>query len=91
MMSRLVIKATAGTDAPERCAQAFTVASVAVAAGADGLIIEVHPTPDRALSDGAQTLYPEQFGRLMREVSTIATAIDRRVAPAPEGSTVGAG
>lgn len=70
-----------------------SMARAAVAAGADGLIIEVHPTPDRALSDGAQTLYPEQFGRLMREVATIATAIDRHVAPAPapEPSTAGAG
>jgi 3-deoxy-7-phosphoheptulonate synthase len=40
------------------------MARAAVAAGADGLIIEVHPTPDRALSDGAQSLYTDQFGKL---------------------------
>ena len=56
------------------------MARAAVAAGADGLLIEVHPNPDRALSDGAQSLYPEQFERLMKEVRLIAEAIGRRVA-----------
>jgi 3-deoxy-7-phosphoheptulonate synthase len=55
------------------------MARAAIAAGADGLIIEVHPQPDRALSDGAQSLYPDQFARLMREVTTIAEAIGRRM------------
>ncbi|MGZ8493504.1 MAG: 3-deoxy-7-phosphoheptulonate synthase [Gemmatirosa sp.] len=67
------------------------MARAAVAAGADGLIIEVHPSPDRALSDGAQTLHPEQFERLMRETTTIAEAIGRTVAPPPRASNVGAG
>jgi 3-deoxy-7-phosphoheptulonate synthase len=56
------------------------MARAAVAAGADGLLIEVHPTPDRALSDGAQSLYPEQFERMMRETRLIAEAIGRRIA-----------
>ncbi|MGN6391080.1 MAG: 3-deoxy-7-phosphoheptulonate synthase [Gemmatimonadales bacterium] len=56
------------------------MARAAVAAGADGLLVEVHPNPDRALSDGAQSLYPEQFERLMKEVRLIAEAIGRRVA-----------
>jgi 3-deoxy-7-phosphoheptulonate synthase len=56
------------------------MARAAVAAGADGLLVEVHPTPDRALSDGAQSLYPDQFERMMREVRLIAEAIGRRVA-----------
>ena len=56
------------------------MARAAVAAGADGLLVEVHPAPDRALSDGAQSLYPEQFERMMREVRQIADAIGRRVA-----------
>jgi 3-deoxy-7-phosphoheptulonate synthase len=56
------------------------MARAAVAAGADGLLVEVHPTPDRALSDGAQSLYPEQFARLMKETRLIAEAIGRRVA-----------
>ncbi|HEY7635799.1 MAG TPA: 3-deoxy-7-phosphoheptulonate synthase [Gemmatimonadales bacterium] len=56
------------------------MARAAIAAGADGLLVEVHPNPDRALSDGAQSLYPEQFERLMRETRLIADAIGRRVA-----------
>jgi 3-deoxy-7-phosphoheptulonate synthase len=60
------------------------MAKAAVAAGADGLLVEVHPTPDRALSDGAQSLYPEQFDRLMKEVRLIAEAIGRRVAEPAE-------
>lgn len=56
------------------------MARAAIAAGADGILVEVHPTPDRALSDGAQSLYPEQFERMMREVRLIADAIGRRLA-----------
>jgi 3-deoxy-7-phosphoheptulonate synthase len=56
------------------------MARAAVAAGADGLLVEVHPTPDRALSDGAQSLYPEQFARMMQETRLIAEAIGRRIA-----------
>ena len=52
----------------------------AVAAGADGLIIEVHPDPDRALSDGNQSLYPDQFDQLMHEVRQIATVLGRSIA-----------
>jgi 3-deoxy-7-phosphoheptulonate synthase len=55
------------------------MARAGVAAGADGLLVEVHPTPDRALSDGAQSLYPEQFDRLMKEIRLIAEAIGRRI------------
>jgi 3-deoxy-7-phosphoheptulonate synthase len=56
------------------------MARAAVAAGADGLLVEVHPNPERALSDGAQSLYPGQFERLMREIRSIVEAIGRRVA-----------
>jgi 3-deoxy-7-phosphoheptulonate synthase len=56
------------------------MARAAVAAGADGLLVEVHPNPDRALSDGAQSLYPEQFDKMMKEIRLIAEAIGRRVA-----------
>jgi len=59
------------------------MARAAVAAGADGLIIEVHPNPDRALSDGAQTLWPEQFEEMLAQVDTIASAIGRKVARLP--------
>ncbi len=51
----------------------------AIAAGADGLIVEVHPDPSKALSDGAQSLYPDQFDRLMRELEIIARAIGRSI------------
>src|SRR5277367_3233605 len=56
------------------------MARAAVAAGADGLIVEVHPDPERAMSDGVQSLYPDQFADLMQQVRAIATAVDRKVA-----------
>jgi 3-deoxy-7-phosphoheptulonate synthase len=56
------------------------MARAAIAAGADGIIVEVHPNPDGALSDGAQSLYPDQFGRLVTELRAIAHAIGRRIA-----------
>jgi 3-deoxy-7-phosphoheptulonate synthase len=59
------------------------VARAAVAAGADGLIIEVHSDPDHALSDGAQSLYPAQFDRLMAELRIIAPAIGRSICLEP--------
>src|SRR5947199_6708594 len=55
------------------------MARAAVAAGADGLLIEVHNDPDKALSDGAQSLFPEQFEHLMKELRMIAPAVGRRV------------
>ena len=59
------------------------MARAAVAAGADGILVEMHPEPDRALSDGAQSLYPDQFATLMTELRSVATAIGRSVTPAP--------
>jgi 3-deoxy-7-phosphoheptulonate synthase len=53
------------------------MARAAIAAGADGLLIEVHPDPDHALSDGAQTLAPAQFSELMTQVRAIAAAVGR--------------
>jgi 3-deoxy-7-phosphoheptulonate synthase len=53
------------------------LARAAVAAGADGLLVEVHPDPDHALSDGAQTLTPRQFAELMHQVRAIAVAVGR--------------
>jgi len=53
----------------------------AVAAGADGLIVEVHHDPPRAMSDGAQSLYPDQFAKLVDEVRVIARAIGREFTP----------
>ena len=59
------------------------MARAAVAAGADGLIIEVHCDPDHALSDGAQSLFPSQFDRLMAELRIIAPAIGRSICLEP--------
>jgi len=55
------------------------MARAAVAAGADGLLIEVHHDPDHALSDGAQSLFPEQFRELMSQLRMIAPAVGRSI------------
>jgi 3-deoxy-7-phosphoheptulonate synthase len=66
------------------------MARAAVAAGADGLIIEVHPDPSRALSDGAQSLDPDQFDALMAQIKVIARAIGREIAlEAPASVAIG--
>ena len=57
------------------------IARSAVAAGADGLMIEVHPRPEEALSDGGQSLKPERFAELVRQVRAVAQAVDRELAP----------
>jgi 3-deoxy-7-phosphoheptulonate synthase len=59
------------------------MARAAIAAGADGLIVEVHCDPDHALSDGAQSMYPDQFERLMAELRIIAPAIGRSICLEP--------
>ena len=59
------------------------MARAAVAAGADGLLIEVHCDPDNAMSDGAQSMYPGQFERLMAELRIIAPAIGRSICQEP--------
>jgi 3-deoxy-7-phosphoheptulonate synthase len=56
------------------------MARACVAAGADGIIVEVHHDPDHAKSDGAQSLYPDQFAQMMKEVRIIAEAIGRKIA-----------
>lgn len=55
------------------------IAKASVAAGADALMIEVHPEPAKAWSDGAQSLTPERFSQLMKELKVIAEAVDREV------------
>jgi 3-deoxy-7-phosphoheptulonate synthase len=57
--------------------QVIPLARAAAAAGADGLMIEVHPFPEKALSDRARQLYPDQFNQLMKETKAIAAAIGR--------------
>lgn len=54
-------------------------AKAGVAAGADGLIIEVHPNPEEAMSDGEQSLYPENFASLMKQIEKVAEAVGREV------------
>jgi 3-deoxy-7-phosphoheptulonate synthase len=61
-----------------------SIARAAVAAGADGLVIEVHPDPAMALSDGGQSLRPERFAELVKQVAAIAEAVGRSLAPAKE-------
>ncbi|MDR1180340.1 MAG: 3-deoxy-7-phosphoheptulonate synthase [Spirochaetales bacterium] len=63
----------------------------AIAAGADGLTVEVHTDPARALSDGPQSLYPDQFEKLMRDIEALSAVVGKEVAkippaPAPEGT-----
>jgi 3-deoxy-7-phosphoheptulonate synthase len=55
------------------------IARAGIAAGADGLIVEVHPCPEEAVSDGRQSLTPEQFGEMMGQVTQIAGAVGRAV------------
>ncbi|HEY5614780.1 MAG TPA: 3-deoxy-7-phosphoheptulonate synthase [Bacteroidota bacterium] len=56
------------------------MARACVAAGADGIMVEVHHDPDHAKSDGAQSLYPDQFDQMMKEIKIIAEAIGRKLA-----------
>jgi 3-deoxy-7-phosphoheptulonate synthase len=72
----IVVDPSHGTGRRDKVAP---MARAALAAGADGLLIEVHNDPDKALSDGAQSLFPEQFGQLMTQLRMIAPAVDRKV------------
>jgi 3-deoxy-7-phosphoheptulonate synthase len=58
------------------------MALASVAAGADGLLMEMHPNPDKALSDGAQSLFPEQLTKLVEKLRRLAPIVDRTIAPA---------
>lgn len=64
------------------------VARAGVAAGADGLIVEVHPNPEEAASDGGQSLKPERFVEMVNQVRLIAEAIGRQVAPVKANNPV---
>jgi 3-deoxy-7-phosphoheptulonate synthase len=57
--------------------KALPMARAAVAAGADGLLVEVHPSPNHALSDGGQSLWPDQFDELVGQIRVLAEAIGR--------------
>ena len=62
------------------------MAKAGVAAGADGLMIEVHPNPAEALSDGPQSLKPERFAELMKQVKRVAEAVDRTLNSVPDAA-----
>ena len=64
------------------------IARAGIAAGADGLMIEVHPHPEEALSDGGQSLKPERFAELVTQVRAIAEAMGRSLAPQPDAPVV---
>jgi 3-deoxy-7-phosphoheptulonate synthase len=72
----IVVDPSHGTGRRDKVAP---MARAALAAGADGLLIEVHNDPDKALSDGAQSLFPDQFEQLMKELRMIAPAVGRKV------------
>jgi 3-deoxy-7-phosphoheptulonate synthase len=63
----------------------------AIAAGADGLTVEVHPRPDEALSDGPQSLYPEQFEKLMRDIEALAPVVGKELLRTPRPHHIPAG
>ena len=65
-------------------AKVSPMALAAVAAGADGITVEVHTDPDHALSDGPQSLYPEQFEKLMRDIEAMAPVLGKELARLPE-------
>lgn len=60
------------------------LALASIAAGADGLLVEVHPRPDQAASDGPQSLYPEQFEKLMRDIEVLSPVVEKEVARLPK-------
>jgi 3-deoxy-7-phosphoheptulonate synthase len=71
----IVVDPSHGTGKRDRV---HPMALAAVACGAAGLLIEVHPTPDRALSDGHQSLYPDQFREVVHDCQAIANLLDTR-------------
>ena len=64
------------------------MALAAVAAGADGIMVEVHPNPDQALSDGPQSLYPEQFEKLMRDIEALCPVLGKDLELLPKGRRI---
>jgi 3-deoxy-7-phosphoheptulonate synthase len=60
------------------------MALASIAAGAHGISVEVHPSPEKALSDGPQSLYPEQFEKLMRNIEALAPVLEKEIARLPK-------
>ncbi len=65
------------------------IARAAIAAGADGLIVEVHPDPSKAVSDGKQSLKPEKFAEMVKQVKAIAEVMGRQIAPIKKPTAAG--
>ncbi|HNS61874.1 MAG TPA: 3-deoxy-7-phosphoheptulonate synthase, partial [Anaerolineales bacterium] len=65
------------------------IARAGIAAGADGIIVEVHPDPAKAASDGKQSLKPEKFAEMVKQVKAIAEVMGRRIAPINKPVTAG--
>ena len=65
------------------------MALASIAAGADGIVVEVHCNPDKAMSDGAQSLYPQQFDKLMRDIDVLAPVVGKEVARLGSGGRCG--
>ena len=72
----VIVDPSHGTGIREKV---LPMALAAVAAGTDGLMIEVHPYPEKALSDGPQSLYPEQFDKLMKDIEALSPVINKEV------------
>ena len=66
------------------------MALAAVAAGADGILVEVHPDPEHAASDGPQSLFPEQFEKLMRDIEVLSPVVGKEIARLPSGIRISA-
>ncbi|MFO7848667.1 MAG: prephenate dehydratase, partial [Spirochaetia bacterium] len=77
----VIVDPSHGTGIREKVAP---MSLAAVSAGADGLIIEVHPDPEQALSDGPQSLFPDQLEKLMRDIEAISPVIDKELERIPE-------
>ena len=60
------------------------MALATIAAGGDGLLMEMHPNPDKAMSDGAQSLFPAELTKLVAKLRMLAPVVDRTIAPAVE-------
>ena len=69
-------------------AKVAPMALAAVAAGADGLVVEVHPDPEHALSDGPQSLYPEEFEKLMRDIQALSPVVGKEIERVPENRPI---
>ena len=88
MASNALRGAVTAVDAQSRIGRREFM-TTAIAAGADGLIVEVHPDPKHAVSDGKQSLKPEVFAAMVKQVRAIAETMGRRIAPVKKQTAAG--